>query len=124
MSSPDSGLLPQLPKTDPIIDVRAAPRFSFNRLHRIPFTVAATETRLWAYVTDLSIKGIGLLCCTSVPAEAQLTLSWEFGPPEFHRTLQAHVIYTSHVSEGLWALGCSFDTAFQEPELRRLLTSL
>jgi hypothetical protein len=113
-----------LPDTDPDLEVRASPRYSFSRLRRIHLTAHAADGPLWAYVTDLSLLGIGLLCCTALPVASRLSLAWEFGPAEHHRTLKARVVYMTQVSSELWALGCEFETPLLNRDLQTVIAGL
>jgi hypothetical protein len=70
----------------------------------------------WAWLLEVSAGGAGLLLSEDVPAGTRLAL--ELAP--LVGVFQGLVVHNSHLGGGAWLVGCRFDEALSDDDLRAL----
>jgi len=101
-------ILGLLPETRNDVDLREAPRFDCPVRPRLRIMIRPSFLPITVAVSDISFKGVGLLCESHIEPGSCLALLWKYGSADRWRTIRARVVRVAPRRDGGWVVGCVF----------------
>jgi hypothetical protein len=110
-----------LPKTKSDIDIREAARFSGPARPKLRVMIRPSFLPVTVAVSDISTKGVGLLCESHIEPGSCLALLWKYGSVDRWRTLRVRVVRLTPRRDGGWVAGCVFGEQLQPADMEAFL---